>query len=919
MSGRRRLLARSYRMARVPERRRSLLRWSGRFVPASAIQKRLALLGILLTVAIAGADWLVIRMQRDASVSDFETATTNLANGMAAQTARALGAADLLLRNLRQVVLTQQAPGVLVGVLAEWRQRVEGIDALGFVDAAGRARASSSGLSPAPGAGAQDLSQEDYFRHFAALDDADAFVGAPRQEQASGRWTSTLARRVNRPDGSFAGVVTATISLGDLEAFYRLAMPAHRMITLARTDGVVLVRHPHQAGATGWKLPERGPWRAAVAAGGGAYVAHAPLDGTPVIAVVRPLHGLPLVVETSITEADALAGWAVQRFWLIAGGVGVCLCAIALIGLFGAQLRRLALKNAQLDAARGQLHIALSNISQGLCFYDGNQRLIVSNRRYGEMYHVPPEALRPGATLAEIVDHCYAASGPTECSREDYLMSRAAISRTGQPHQSVLEMADGRTIVVQQQPMPDGGWVATHEDITERRRAEEKISFLAQHDVLTGLPNRSLLMERIGAARAGAARGTDFGLLFLDLDRFKAVNDTLGHGVGDELLCSVAGRLLAQVREVDTVARLGGDEFVILQANLPGPEAAAVLAGRIIKAVAAPYQIAGHEVVIGVSIGIDIGTRDHASADELLKNADMALYIAKGEGRGTFRFFEPTMDAAVQNRHALERDLRCAMVRNEFALHYQPIVSAQSGETCGFEALIRWNHPERGLIPPIEFIAVAEECGLIIELGEWVIRQACRDAALWPDHVHVAVNLSPVQFRAANLVDVVKAALAAAGLAARRLELEITETVLLQSNQRNLAVMHQLRACGIGIVMDDFGVGYSSLSYLRRFPFSRIKIDQSFVRDLTTRENSIFVVRAIVVLCRNLGIRTTAEGIETREELDILLAEGCTELQGYLFSRPQPAGELAPLCDGRPLINRPAPGRSRLALAASGD
>jgi diguanylate cyclase (GGDEF)-like protein len=592
-----------------------------------------------------------------------------------------------------------------------------------------------------------------------------------------------------------------------------------------------------------------------------------------------------------------------------------------LLRLFGAQLRRLALKNLQLDEARGQLHVAMSNIPQGLCFYDGNQQLIVCNRRYSEIYHLPPHAIRPGAQLTEFVDHCYASGGIMDFTREEYLMSRAAIARNGDAHHSVIVLGNGRTIAIQQQPLADGGWVATHEDITDRRRTEAKISFLAQHDVLTGLPNRSLLMERINEARMGALRGLNFALLFLDLDRFKAVNDTLGHAAGDELLRSVAVRLLAQAREGDTVARLGGDEFVVLQSNLASPDAAAVLAERIIDAVGAPYTIAGQDVVVGVSIGIDIGTQHHAGPDELLKNADMALYISKGEGRATFRFFEPEMDAQVQNRHALERDLRCALGRGEFELYYQPIANARSGETCGFEALLRWNHPGRGLVAPADFVPVAEECGVIIELGAWVIQQACRQAALWPDGVHVAVNLSPVQFRAANLVDVVGEALAATGLSPRRLELEITESVLLQSTQRNVAVMHQLRACGIGIVMDDFGIGYSSLSYLRSFPFDRIKIDQSFVRDLTVRDDAIFVVRAIIGLCRDLGIRTTAEGIENAEQLAILLAEGCTELQGYLLSRPRPAADLAWLLGGARLIAAPAghplPRTSRLALVAT--
>jgi diguanylate cyclase (GGDEF)-like protein len=441
--------------------------------------------------------------------------------------------------------------------------------------------------------------------------------------------------------------------------------------------------------------------------------------------------------------------------------------------------------------------------------------------------------------------------------------------------------------------MPDGGWLATHEDITERRRAEARIAFLAQHDALTGLPNRSLLQARIGEACTRAARGVKFAVLFLDLDRFKAVNDTLGHGAGDELLREVALRLLATVREGDMVARLGGDEFVILQSGVQDAEDSAALAERVMRSVSAPYMIGGTEVVIGVSIGIDIATAGHVSAVELLKNADLALYLSKGEGRGTFRFFQPDMDAAVQNRHTLERDLRCAMRRGEFELYYQPIALTRSARICGFEALLRWNHPVRGMIGPGDFIVAAEESGLIIPIGEWVIGQACQQAAHWPEHLHVSVNLSAVQFRAANLVDVVRDQLEASGLAPGRLRLEITETVLLHSNERNLAVLHQLRSIGVGIVMDDFGIGYSSLSYLRQFPFDGIKIDRSFINDLGVRADAIYLVRAIIGLCRDLGMRSTAEGVETAAQLKMLRTEGCTELQGYLFSRPLPVSRLA--------------------------
>jgi diguanylate cyclase (GGDEF)-like protein len=486
-------------------------------------------------------------------------------------------------------------------------------------------------------------------------------------------------------------------------------------------------------------------------------------------------------------------------------------------------------------------------------------------------------------------------------------MARAAVARTGQPHHAVVELTDGRTIAIQQQPMPDGGWVATHEDITERRRAQDKISFLARHDVLTGLPNRSLLQIRIAEARTRAVRGPGFAILFLDLDRFKAVNDTLGHGVGDALLREVADRLRAAVRDTDTVARLGGDEFVVLESDVTLPEDCAILAERIISTVAAPYSIAGNDVVIGVSIGIDMATsesvtRDGAAAEDILKQADMALYTAKAEGRGTYRFFVPAMNADVQSRHALEADLRCALARGEFELLYQPVVNSATGCAVGFEALLRWNHPARGLVTPDQFLTVAEECGLIIPIGEWVLLEACRQAATWPAELHVAVNISPVQFRAANLVDVVRDTLAATGLAPARLELEITERVLLHSAQRNLLVLQNLRACGVAIVMDDFGTGHSTLSYLRQFPFDRLKIDCSFVNDLVGSRDAVFMVRAIVGLCRDLGIRTTAEGVETSEQLSILLAEGCTDLQGYLFSRPKPASRLEGVIQGGRLM-----------------
>jgi diguanylate cyclase (GGDEF)-like protein len=426
-------------------------------------------------------------------------------------------------------------------------------------------------------------------------------------------------------------------------------------------------------------------------------------------------------------------------------------------------------------------------------------------------------------------------------------------------------------------------------------RAEARISHMARHDPLTDLPNRMRLREVLSEALRRAGSGGGVAVLCLDLDRFKHVNDSLGHPVGDGLLALVAERLRACVREGDCVARLGGDEFAVVQAGLDQPGGAHRLARAVIEALSMPYEVAGHQIVVGASVGIALGPEDGDDPDRLLKSADLALHRAKADGRGGYSFFEPHMDAAMQARRALEVDLRQALGRGEFALHYQPLVNVASRNVTGFEALLRWHHPERGLISPAEFIPLAEEIGLIGPIGEWVLRQACTDAAAWPAPIGVAVNLSPVQFRSRHLVTAVFSALAGSHLPASRLELEITEAVMLDDTESTLATLHQLRALGVRISMDDFGTGYSSLSYLRRFPFDKIKIDQSFIRDLPDRSDSVAIVRAVSGLGRSLGMTTTAEGVETTEQLAALEREGCDEVQGYLFGRPAPVGELAAL------------------------
>ncbi|MCL4711891.1 MAG: EAL domain-containing protein, partial [Pseudorhodoplanes sp.] len=486
---------------------------------------------------------------------------------------------------------------------------------------------------------------------------------------------------------------------------------------------------------------------------------------------------------------------------------------------------------------------------------------------------------------------------PIPGGAEQHLQSVRNARDDNQAITSVVEIDDGRIISLVSRAMLNGGWVTTHEDITERRRAEAKIVHMAHHDALTNLPNRVRFRSDMEKALAALGRGQTLAVLSVDLDRFKQVNDTLGHATGDHLLQAAAERLRNVVREGAPMARLGGDEFAVLQANADQPQGATALATRIIDTLSAPFVIDGQQVLIGASVGVAIAPGDGTNVAQLLKNADMGLYRAKADGKGTVRFFEPGMDARMQARRLLEIDLRKALADSEFEVFFQPIVQLDPQEIIGFEALLRWRHPQRGIVEPAAFIPLAEETGLIAPIGEWVLRQACAEAVKWPEHFHIAVNLSPVQFKNRTLVQTVIAALAASGLAPQRLELEITESVLLQDEESTLATLHALREFGVRIAMDDFGTGYSSLGYLRSFPFDKIKIDQSFIKEVGSRSDSLAIVRAVTGLGTSLGIATTAEGVENLEQLERVKLEGCNEGQGFLFSPPVEAKELPALIE----------------------
>jgi diguanylate cyclase (GGDEF)-like protein len=546
-------------------------------------------------------------------------------------------------------------------------------------------------------------------------------------------------------------------------------------------------------------------------------------------------------------------------------------------------------REAELQAQNLRFDAAINNMSQALLMFDEQARLVICNNRYLEMYNLPASDVRPGSSLLDLLEmqvRNHTLVGEPVKLAENVLTSAARRRTT----HWVNELPDGRTISVRLHPIADGGWVTTHEDISDRRDAERRIAHMVRHDTLTDLPNRVMLREGLAEALDAAAAGQRTAVLHLDIDRFKAVNDEIGFAAGDELLKAVGARLCACVGERATVARIGGDEFAVVRAGVSvGGAEAASLAARVSEAIRLPFHVHGREVLVEASIGISIAPDDAADPGELIKNSELALQRAKSEGRGLTRFFEAEMDERMKARRVIETAIRHALATGEFSLYYQPVVDLADGRITGCEALIRWHHPDRGEISPAEFIPIAEEMGLIVPLGEWVLRQACADARQWPQDVRVAVNLSPIQLANPRLVPVVLNALASGGIAASRLEIEITETALMQNTETTLSALHRLHTLGIRISMDDFGTGYSSLSNLRSFPFDKIKIDRSFISGLPERDDSVAIVGAVASLASNLGMITTAEGVETAGQMDCVRRLGVSEMQGFYFSRARPA------------------------------
>jgi diguanylate cyclase (GGDEF)-like protein/PAS domain S-box-containing protein len=705
----------------------------------------------------------------------------------------------------------------------------------------------------------------------------------------AGGWATVIAHRVIGPNGEFMGVVTRAITPASFERFFAsLALGDGAAISMYHRDGTLLARYPHVQSMMGMNFETAPVHRLLLANSGGTMQLTSPIDGLDRLAAARMLSDFPISIIATTTVSAALADWREQtRFLIAVAAISVVLIA----GLLFLVVRKLSQQH-RLEKQR--LDTAVNNIPQGLVVYDNTAHVTVCNDRYIEMFGLSAEVVKPGCTMQDLIYHRKEA-GSFDGDVEEFCAAIINDVARGKMTHQITEAPGGRAIQIINQPLQAGGWVATIEDVTERKQAEERITHLAHYDPLTDLPNRALFHERLRQELVRIVPGKQLAVLYIDIDEFKTVNDTLGHLIGDELLKSVAVSLSRCVRGSDFVARLGGDEFAVVQTAVKTEAEVRDLADRIFDAIRTPYECLGHQVTTDASIGVALAPQHGTDLHQILKNADLAMYAAKSAGRRTYRFFEPDMDAQVKARRLLEIDLRQAISDGALEVYYQPCLDLQDNKITGCEALLRWRHPVRGMVSPAEFIPIAEETGLINQIGEWVLMTACAEATTWPEHIKLAVNVSPVQFKSGTLALKIVGALAASGLAASRLELEITEAVLIRDDDAALAILHQLRDIGVRIALDDFGTGYSSLSYLQRFPFDKIKIDRCFVNDIEDPDGSSCIVQAVVNIAAARNMTTTAEGVETRQQQQLLRMLGCSEMQGYLFSPAKPAAEIKQL------------------------
>jgi diguanylate cyclase (GGDEF)-like protein/PAS domain S-box-containing protein len=871
---------------------------------------------------------------------------------------------------------------------------------------------------------ALNISERDYFKTFKSNPRSEPILAEAVRSLRSGQLNTVIAHRMVGPNGVFLGVMTRRIDPANYEKFFASIAPGtSAAIAMFHTDGTMLARYPHVDQMIGQKFT-KAPLLQRVLSKGGQQTLRmeSPIDQLDRLGSAARLSHFPAVVVATNTVSGALADWREQtRFLVAAATLAASVVALILFLIIRQISRQNREAQQRLESERGQLDTALNNMIQGLVLYDASGCVVTVNRRYIDMYRLSTDVVKPGSHFRDLMQH-RKDTGSFDGDVDEFCFGVMNSIAQGKVNHTAMQCEDGRSYLAISKPLAHGGWVATMEDVTERRsleqerdrnyaflreiidripsqitvkdardrryllvnrvaedqfgvsrdlivgktafdvfpeasaeivtadddrllqsadglfldehlwnshvkgqlyitskrigirdsagepryiinvvedvterrRADEKIAHLAHYDALTGLPNRVLFREQIERELENAKHGGQFALLYIDIDEFKSINDSLGHHVGDELLKAVAHRIKDCIKTTDLIARLGGDEFAVIQTAVGNSADTIEFVTRIHEAIRQPYQCLGHHLSTDASIGIALAPQDGTDLDHLIKNADLAMYGAKAEGRRTYRFFEPAMDARAKARLTMEQDLRQAMIDGDFDIHYQPLLDLGSNEVTGCEALLRWRHPERGMVSPAEFIPLAEDTGLINELGDWVLQTACAEAASWPPHVRLAVNVSPVQLKCQTLALRIASALAASGLQPGRLEIEITEAVLIRDDETALAILHELRALGVRIALDDFGTGFSSLSYLKRFPFDKIKIDRCFVSDIEV-DGSAAIVQAVVNIAAARNMTTTAEGVETEQQREILRKLGCTEMQGYLFSAPKPASEVRKL------------------------
>jgi diguanylate cyclase (GGDEF)-like protein len=870
-------------------------------LPRLVAQRRsTAILGMIIIVML----WTGIIMKYfESKENDQREAERNLQNFamlFEENVLRSIGEIDKALLYLRRIVETRGASGsydTIYTLVQSSDVLSEIIVQAAIVDNKGIIRWSNAQTASAP---AISVADREHIKVQLNSTTDQLFISKPLVGRASGQWSVQFTRRFMRKDGTIGGVVVASMNPAHFTTFYdKFDLGSSGAVSMIGSDGVVRASGGNAVGRyalgqdiNGSKLAER-----IKSSGGGTFEDDDTATGGDRLVTVRNVRGHPLWVAVSVDKNDILQRSSANLQLHATAGILLTLLILA-------AMEQILRTEARARHKSEQLQLTLENMSQGIMLVTKDLQIPIINSRCGELLDLPAEFIEHPPRFDQLIE--YQANSAANVARSadtnTQPAERRADTRTEAAQFAISErkMPSGSVIEVRSGHLPDGSFVQTFTDITKRCEAEAHVARLASEDPLTGLPNRRVFRATLDDVsrrqRSGPDQGlqsTDFAVLFLDLDRFKVVNDTLGHRIGDLFLQAVAESLKKVLRNTEVLARLGGDEFAVVVPYVDDRASLETLANRLTEVVSHPYEIDGHRILSSVSIGIAVGPQDGDNSDDLLKAADLALYAVKASSRGTFRFYNKAMNEEVNDRRQIEMDLREAIEHKQLELHYQPIIDLQRNVITGFEALSRWRHPLKGLVPPSIFIPIAEDSGLILPLGAWSLREACSTAAKWPSHLRIAVNLSPVQFSAPNLYEMVETVLSETGLAPHRLELEITERIFMDNSEKTLSALHRLKQLGVCIAMDDFGTGYSSLSYLRSFPFDKIKVDRTFVSDLTEGTEHVVIVQAVVSIARALGMTTTAEGVETLGQKEFLAALGCNEGQGYLFSPPVPVEKLA--------------------------